>query len=164
MTVPTTAVPLNRRPVSPADDALLMSLFADARPELFLLDPLVRDRVVDLQLRAQRREYAVAHPQATHDILVVDGVDVGQLVLAQTPNEVRIVDLSVLSSHRGRGIGSSVLREVIDEADRRGRRVQLSVWSDNTAARHLYASLGFVAEAKCDTAVGYVEMTRSTHV
>lgn len=160
--MPTTAVTTTRRPAEPADDALLRELFVEGRPELSLIDPGLRDQLVDLQLRAQEREYAAAYPQSSHQILVADGAAVGRLILDKTPDAVRVVDVSVLSRHQRRGIGSSVLREVIDEAERGGRTVRLSVWWDNGGARRLYESLGFVAaEAIGTSAGGYLEMARS---
>lgn len=152
---------LTRRPVQDSDRALLHELFADAHAPLFLLEPEVARDLVDLQVRAQEREYAVAYPRATHEILVVDGTPVGRLVLDDAPGCVRVVDLCVASAHRGRGIGSAVLRDVVRAAQSDGRTVRLSVWSGNTGARRLYESCGFVADRDHD-AVGHVEMTRSS--
>jgi ribosomal protein S18 acetylase RimI-like enzyme len=161
--MPSPAPPPVRRPAVSADQGLLQELLLDSRPELSFLEPQLRDQVVELQVRAQQREYAVAHPRATHEILVADGVDVGRLVLDEAPDSLRVVDLSVARDHRGRGIGSAVLREVIAEADAGGRAVRLSVWSANSGARRLYESLGFAAEA-VGSADGHVEMTRSRDV
>ncbi len=158
--MPATAMTLTRRPAQSADHALLRALLLESRPELTLLDPVLRDQLVDLQVLAQQREYAAAHPRASHEILVVEGVDVGRLVLDPGQDAVRVVDVCVAEAYRGRGIGTSVLREVIGEAESAGRAVRLSVWSENAGARRLYESLGFVAESG-GGAGGYIEMTRS---
>lgn len=156
-----TPTTVKRRPATPADEGLLRDLFAETRADLSLLDPELRGTLVDLQWRAREREYAAVHPDAIREILVADGTDVGQLILADTADAVRVVDVSVHARHRGRGIGSSVLRDVTREAEHRGRRVRLSVWSENSGARRLYESLGFVAVEAPEDGAGYIEMSRS---
>jgi ribosomal protein S18 acetylase RimI-like enzyme len=152
---------LLRRPAGSADESLLRGLFADSRPDLALLAPEVREVLLDLQFRAQRSQYAVSFPDARHDILLADGVEVGRLLVEDTSDAVRIVDVTVGSAHRGRGIGSAALREVIQEAERARLPVRLSVWSENRGARRLYESLGFEGvENPGSLTVGYLEMQR----
>jgi GNAT superfamily N-acetyltransferase len=55
-----------------------------------------------------------------------------------------IEDVFVDEAARGTGLGRALVRAAIDRAAERGcRRVDLDVDEDNTAARALYASLGF---------------------
>lgn len=57
---------------------------------------------------------------------------------------VNIHDMAVLPAARGRGVGRALMLAVEDEARRRGAcKVTLEVLSGNTAARALYASLGY---------------------
>jgi ribosomal protein S18 acetylase RimI-like enzyme len=118
-------------------------LFAQARPELALLPPAVGTLLIDQQVRAQRAQYDVSYPTARHDILTVDGVDVGRLILATGRSDVRVVDVTVRAERRGEGIATSVLTAVTHEADRLGLPVVLSVWPANDGARRLYERLGF---------------------
>jgi ribosomal protein S18 acetylase RimI-like enzyme len=138
---------VTRRPAQPGDEALVRALVVESRPELALLPDAVRGPILDLQVKAQRQHYDAAYPQASHEILAIAGVDVGRLILDDGQTAVRVVDVVVLQSHRGRGIATTVLRDVISDADRRGLAVELSVWSANTDARRLYERLGFVATA-----------------
>jgi GNAT superfamily N-acetyltransferase len=146
-----------RRPVTFADTPFLRALFAESRDDLMILPADVRDALVDMQFRAQRRHYEEAFPQARHDILVADGVDVGRLIV-ETAADVRIVDLVVQHAHRDRGIASAAMTELIAGADRDHQSMRLRVWSDNADARRLYERLGFVV-AGADA--GYLEMVRS---
>jgi ribosomal protein S18 acetylase RimI-like enzyme len=155
------AVTVTLRTAEAADEDLLRSLFAESRPELALLPPQTRTMLLDMQFRAQERQYAASHPHARHAIIVADGVEVGQLVIDDT-DDVRIVDVTVRHSHRSRGIGSTILRDVITKASASGQAVRLSVWSGNTGAQRLYARLGFVHVPDTDTdSSGYLEMRRN---
>lgn len=59
-------------------------------------------------------------------------------------DELMINDLAVESSIRRRGLGSALLRHLIDGARVRGcRRATLEVRPGNVAARALYAAFGF---------------------
>ena len=61
-------------------------------------------------------------------------------------DELMINDLAVDASARRRGIGSGLLRHLIEGARIRGcRRASLEVRPSNAAARALYAALGFEA-------------------
>jgi ribosomal protein S18 acetylase RimI-like enzyme len=156
------AVTVTLRPVEPADENLLRSLFAEARPELALLPPQTRDVLLDMQFRAQQRQYAANYVNARHEIIVADGSDVGQLIVDDAATEVRIIDVTVRHSHRSGGIGSTILRDVITDAGSSGRPVELSVWSGNTGAQRLYTRLGFVRvhDAALDD-TGYLQMRRN---
>lgn len=149
---------VTRRPVAPQDLELVRRFFAESREELAVLPPDTRDVLLDMQFRAQRRQYASIHPNARHEILVADGVDVGRLIVDHGTDHDRIVDVTVIRSRRRRGIASTVLRDVMSEADRAGRPVRLSVWSTNAGARRLYEQLGF--EVVGDHG-GYLELHRA---
>jgi ribosomal protein S18 acetylase RimI-like enzyme len=155
--MPTRFATVTRRPAEPGDEELLRELFLDSRPEFVMLPPEMRESILDLQLRAQRQQYQMSYPNATDEIVMVDGVDVGRLILAEVDGAVRIVDVVVRESHRGQGIGSTMVSEVIAAAADRGLPVCLSVWSSNVDARRLYERLGFVAG---DGGDGYLEMQR----
>ena len=145
---------ISRRPAEPSDDGLVRTLFEQSRPEFALLPPEVAGPLLDLQVRAQHLHYATHYPNAGHEILVADGVDVGRLITDDSVDAVQIVDVAVLEAYRGRGIGSAVLGEVIAGAARSSRGTRLSVWHENVAARRLYERLGFVAV----TDDAYIEM------
>jgi ribosomal protein S18 acetylase RimI-like enzyme len=156
--VPTQQAVVTRRPVERSDEPLLRELFASSRQDWDLLPPSSRGALLAMQFRAQRQQYAVSHPEACHEILVAGGVDVGALLIDESEPAIRIVDLTIHQAHRGRGIASNVLREVLDKADRSGRPVQLSVWTTNVGARRLYGRLGFAATSEAN---GYLDMHRS---
>jgi GNAT superfamily N-acetyltransferase len=59
-----------------------------------------------------------------------------------------IIDVVLLPSARGHGIGTDLIEAVAQAADRQGaRELNLTVLSGNAAARRLYARLGFIETA-----------------
>jgi ribosomal protein S18 acetylase RimI-like enzyme len=75
---------------------------------------------------------------------MIDGEPARRLYLHRGDTEIRIVDIALLPEHRGKGVGTTLLRDVIAE----GKRVTIHVERMNPALR-LYERLGFeVAEDK----------------
>lgn len=105
-----------------------------------------------MQFRAQRMQYSASYPSASREIVVLDGVAVGNLVVDRSSSEVRLVDVGLLPEFRGHGIGSALVSELIAS----GLPVSLHVAKGNPAQR-LYARLGF--EVVGDDGV-YVGMRR----
>jgi len=64
------------------------------------------------------------------------------------PAKIRIIDIALLPEHRGNGVGTSLLRDLLAEGESGGKRVTIHVERFNPALR-LYERLGFsVAEDK----------------
>jgi ribosomal protein S18 acetylase RimI-like enzyme len=71
-------------------------------------------------------------------------VAVGRLYLGVRDEEVRIIDISLLPSARGQGLGGAILADILAAADAAGRKVSIHVeWAN--PARRLYHRLGFIA-------------------
>lgn len=70
---------------------------------------------------------------------------VGYAVLIQVAEEAELLNLAVAGNSRRGGIGSSLLRSLLEVAARDGiTTVYLEVRESNSAARGLYAAHGFV--------------------
>jgi ribosomal protein S18 acetylase RimI-like enzyme len=59
------------------------------------------------------------------------------------PSDIRIMDIALAPGFRGRGIGTSLLRSLMDEADESARKLSIHV-EQNNPARSLYDRLGFL--------------------
>ncbi len=105
-------------------------------------EPL-RDQLLGMQYSARRRSIAANYPTGLSQIIVVDGANVGWLVVAELPTEVRLVEIMVDSAIRGRGVGNAVIRDILTHASQTGKPVRLSVDGSNAGARALYERLGF---------------------
>jgi ribosomal protein S18 acetylase RimI-like enzyme len=72
------------------------------------------------------------------------GEALGRLYLARWKSEHRIVDIALLPAHRGSGLGTALLTDLLDEAAAVGKAVSIHVEKFNPAMS-LYRRLGFVA-------------------
>lgn len=137
------------RPATAHDRAVLFEVYAGTRAEEMARVPWTvaeKDAFVRMQFDAQDRAYHEAYPDARFDVVVLDGEAVGRLYVARSRTEIRVIDIALLPGHRGRGLGTFLLRELLGEAAGTGRTVSIHVEVDNPA-RRLYARLGFVAVA-----------------
>ena len=92
-----------------------------------------------LQLASYRRDYRDAAWRIVHQ----REQQVGYLCVAREARTIRLVDIALLRSARGRGLGETLLRQLLADAAQRGAEVRLSVRRENPA-RRLYERLGFV--------------------
>jgi ribosomal protein S18 acetylase RimI-like enzyme len=107
-----------------------------------------RDAFLRSQFDAQDAWWREHYAEASFDVVVVNGEPAGRLYVHRGPSDIRIVDIALLPEHRGSGIGSSLLRALIAEADTAGKSLTIHVERMNPALR-LYERLGFeLAEDK----------------
>jgi ribosomal protein S18 acetylase RimI-like enzyme len=100
------------------------------------------------QFNAQDAWWRENYAEASFHLILVDGEPAGRLYVHRGPSEIRIVDIALLPEYRGDGIGTRLLRELLDEADAAGKSVTIHVERLNPALR-LYERLGFsLAEDK----------------
>ncbi len=152
-----TAGSIGLRPVTPGDDGFLRRVYADSRADELAPVPwsdAEKAEFLRRQFDAQDAHYRANYPGASFDVIEVDGVPVGRLYVARWDDEVRIMDIAVVAEHRRAGVGTSLLRELLDEGVRQGKRVSIHVEQHNPAIR-LYERLGFVPVAEVGV---YVKM------
>lgn len=152
-------MPVTLRPVVPDDQDFLYEVYASTRRAEMAAwgwNAAQQDAFLRMQFTAQRRSYEMQHTHAAHSIILLDGEPVGRLLVARSEDEIKLTDISLLPEQRGQGIGSGLIRNLLDEAEQGGRTVCLEVLRDNPAAR-LYARLGFVVTGEHDL---YLQMRR----
>lgn len=84
-------------------------------------------------------------------IIRVDGEDIGVLIVEPAETEIYLAEIQILPGWQGRGIGSSVVRSLMNEAANSGKAVTLRVLHVNDRARALYERLGFVPYKDTET-------------
>jgi ribosomal protein S18 acetylase RimI-like enzyme len=134
------------RPVDDADRAFLVDLYASTREEELAQVEWpegARETFVEQQFAAQDHHYRANYPGATLDVIEVDGSPAGRLYVHRGPSDIRIMDIALAPGFRGRGIGTSLLRSLMDEADESARKLSIHV-EQNNPARSLYDRLGFL--------------------
>lgn len=150
------------RPVAAIDDAFLFELYASTRAEELAAwgwSAAQQEPFVRMQWLAQKRGYEARYPSEGHCILELEGRPVGRLWVVRGEHELRLVDVTLLPAHRGRGLGTGVLRSLQEEAARAGKPLRLHVTRNNPALR-LYTRLGFTAArgTEADPSQPYLEL------
>lgn len=138
-------MPIASRPALAADRPFLLDLYAATRAVEFSVlgwSPEALWAFLEQQYRAREAGWATSSPGADDLVLELRAHAVGRLVLDRRPDGIRIVDIAVVPAERGRGIATSVLRQVLDAADAARVPVTLHVVATNPA-RRLYERLGF---------------------
>jgi len=134
------------RPATEADRDFLLSVYASTREEELAQvewEEGAREEFLEHQFSAQDHHYRTNYPGATFDVIEVDGERAGRLYVHRGTGEIRIMDIALAPAFRGRGIGTALLRELMDEAGGSGRALSIHVEANNPA-RRLYERLGFV--------------------
>ena len=138
------------RPATAGDEAFLLTVYASTREQELAVvpwDAATKDAFVRMQFAAQHGYYRERFPGATFDVVMVNGEPAGRLYVDRRDTEIWIIDVALLPSHRGRGIGTALLTPILEEAERTGKTVSIHVERTNPA-RRLYRRLGFVEVAE----------------
>jgi ribosomal protein S18 acetylase RimI-like enzyme len=106
-------------------------------------DDTAKEAFLRMQFSAQYAYYREQMPDASYQVVLLDGEPVGRLYVDRREDEIRIVDIALLPEHRRQGLGTTLLRELLGEADATGKRLTIHVERFNPALR-LYERLGFV--------------------
>jgi ribosomal protein S18 acetylase RimI-like enzyme len=138
------SVNMTLRPVEPDDQPFQLALYASTRDDLNLLDweSHQKQSLIDMQFRAQSAQYALSYPQAENIIILIDGRRAGRMIVDRNEHAISLVDIGILPAHRNAGVGTRLIRGLIEEASASGRPVKLHVLKSNPAQR-LYLRLGF---------------------
>ena len=98
------------------------------------------------------QERLLPKPGSRHLVATVDEQVVGHLRLSVEPSprrsHVATFGVSVAAQARGRGVGSALMREMVNLCDNwlRVDRIELTVFTDNPSAIALYRKFGFIVE------------------
>lgn len=98
----------------------------------------------------QRRLFKDNFDLATSQIIVAFGRDIGQLSIVERQDEIFLSGIYILPGYQSLGLGSQIIRELLDSARANERPVRLQVLVSNPA-RALYERLGFSVIDKNDT-------------
>lgn len=147
---PSLAGRVSLRPASAEDEPFLQRVYAATRAEEMALLPLEEEHRQELlrsQHRAQQAHYDAQFPEASFDVVLLDGVPAGRLYVARGEAEIRLIDIALLPEHRGAGVGRTLLEGLIAEADAARLPVTAHVERHNRALS-LYRRLGFTPVAE----------------
>lgn len=137
---------LRLRPITAEDAQFLRKVYRSTREEELAGAPWTEEQKAaffEMQFVAQHTDYHRNYPDASFDVIVHDNLDVGRLYVHRHEQEIAILDIALLPAHRRAGIGGTLLRALIAEADAAGLPVIIYVEKYNRALS-LYQRLGFV--------------------
>jgi ribosomal protein S18 acetylase RimI-like enzyme len=138
---------LRLRPERDEDLDFQYRLFCTSRPhewDTLHLNPALRARLMQDQFRAQFSSYHAQFRNARFDIIELDGCPVGRIIVDRPGTMIHIVDQAVVPANRNRGIGTTIMQVLMNEAAGAELPVRLKVSSTNDSSIRLYLRLGFV--------------------
>lgn len=154
-----TAADVSLRSAAAEDEEFLYRVYASTRAdEMALTDwtEAQKEAFLRMQSNAQRQSYLAQYPQAEYSVIAKDGAPIGRLIVDRTGRDLLLMDIALLPEYRNAGIGTRLIEELLDEADRTARPVRLHVETFNPAM-NLYKRLGFIETGELSF---YHEMTR----
>ena len=136
---------LTLRAVSSEDEAFLLEVYASTRADELARLPWDEDQrqgFVRMQFLAQQQDYQRRFPGGEHRLMLLDGRPAGRVYLARSDEEIRILDVALAPEYRNKGIGTTVIKDLLDEAERMHKPVRVYVERFNPAL-DLFERLGF---------------------
>ena len=133
------------RLVRDEDRLFLAGLYFSTRAEEMAMVPWTPEQKAQflmMQFEAQSAHYADQYDSNGFFIIERDGEPVGRIYKERQDGDIHLIDISLIPEVRGGGLGTQLLREVLDEAAADGLTVSIYVEHYNPAKR-LYHRLGF---------------------
>lgn len=136
------------RPVQGSDEAFLRALHASTRAEEMRATGWSPSRCrafLDQQFDFQQRHQRAQYPDALFLLLHDDDGPIGRLSWHGAGPCARLIELSLMPSRRGRGLGKALFALLAEVADQRGQCIRLHV-EPNHPVRRLCERIGFEVE------------------
>jgi GNAT superfamily N-acetyltransferase len=135
------------RPVTKEDDPFLFEVYGSTRAdELGQVEWAEGQQEVFVrwQFDLQRREYDARFPDARYEVVLVDGQRAGRIWVGEDEEQIRLLDISLLPEFQKRGVGTLLLRRLIEEGGSASKPLRHMVFVLNNDAHRFYERLGFV--------------------
>lgn len=135
------------RPVNESDEPFLLALYGSTREdELAQVDwkEGQKEMFVRWQFDLQRNEYFQRFPDARYLLILVDGAPAGRFWTGEDDEQIRLLDIALLPEFQRRGVGTVLLKWLMDEAVRANKKLRHMVFVLNNDAHRFYERIGFV--------------------
>jgi RimJ/RimL family protein N-acetyltransferase len=133
------------RPVFESDGPFLLGLYASTRAAEMALVPWLeaqKTAFLQMQFTAQKTFYGEQFPNARHEVICCDDEPVGRLYLDRSRDSFHILDITITDQRRNKGIGSVVLKEILQGANLAEKPTTIYTENNNPSVR-LFERLGF---------------------
>ncbi len=134
------------RPEVKKDTAFIEAVYRSAREAELNLTNWTEEQknaFALMQSMAQLSEYKIKFPGALFQVIVFNKRNAGRLYTCETDNEIRLIDITLLPQFRCKGIGTTLLGDLIKRSDKVQKKISLHV-DPISPALHLYRRLGFI--------------------
>ena len=137
---------LTLRRVGPDDEEFLVALYGSTREEELAQVEWAegqKDQFLRWQYGLQRSEYQTRFPDADYYIVLMDNQAAGRIWIGRDHQQIRLLDIALLPGFQNRGIGTILIRRLIDEASQTNKFLRHMVFVLNNDAHRFYEKLGF---------------------
>ncbi|MEP6900139.1 MAG: GNAT family N-acetyltransferase [Actinomycetota bacterium] len=146
--------------VSDEDREFIEKVYFSTRMDEFAILgwlPEQLEAFLKMQLDYQQKSYQMQFPNAENYVIKSENESVGRILTFCDENELRLIDIAVLPEFRGKGIGSFLITNLIEQAGKKNKKLALQVLKSNPKAFKLYQRLGFIVDGEDDL---YFSMSR----
>lgn len=134
------------------DGVFLRELYAWSRAEelaLVVWPEGAKAAFLDSQFTLQHRHFVQYFADAEFLILEYKEEPIGRLYVSRQKEDWLVIDIGLMPTYRGKGIGGALLMQLLTSAEQSGARsVALHVEQRNVRAHKLYRNLGFRDESQ----------------
>lgn len=149
----TQEVNLSLREATTEDEPFLLEVYVSTRMEELEgvdWDDNQKRAFITMQFIARERSY----PRVDSRIILLNGQPVGRMLVDRNESGILLRDIALLTEYRNAGIGSRLIRDLMEEATSAGKAIRLHVVATSPAVR-LYERLGF---SRSGDEAAYLEM------
>ena len=144
---------LSTRPVTRDDERFLRQVYKSSRGDDLRGLGWEEDRIskfLEMQYEAQRKFFESDYQNASDEVVLLDSKPAGRLIVERREHEIRFIDLGLLPAYRNQGVGTSIVRQLQEEALASNKSLRLQVIRFNRAV-NLLERLGFVRTSETGT-------------
>jgi ribosomal protein S18 acetylase RimI-like enzyme len=134
------------RPAEEEDDSFIVTVYRSTREDELKITNWTEQQkkaFIFMQSMAQLAEYKIKFPGAVFRIIIYKKKDAGRFYTWENEEEIRLIDITLLPQFRGRGIGTSLLQQLIKRSNKVQKKISLHVDPANPALQ-LYRRSGFI--------------------
>jgi N-acetylglutamate synthase-like GNAT family acetyltransferase len=131
--------------ISDQDMAFLCELYQSTRWQEVLNAPWNQQQRIEFlqqQFTAQHQHYLTHYPHAEKSIILKNQEQIGRIYIDRGDSSICLIDVALMPAYKHQGIGSTLLKELLTEAQLTQKKVVIHVENFNPAY-HWYLKHGF---------------------
>jgi ribosomal protein S18 acetylase RimI-like enzyme len=142
---------LRTRPQTDADESFLSHLFESVKGADFAqmpISPAAQLHLLQMQYHAMNESYRASYPDAAFEIITLDDMPIGRLICDAMKDRLQVVYIAFVTDWRHRGLGTTLMRVLLEQAESLHLDCQATVAIDNLPSLGLWAKLGFFERSR----------------